>query len=315
MDMRDHYSRWHATSTVSVFAATAAAGRLMGLSVDELRCALGLVGSMAAGSRQNFGTLTKPLHAGLAARDAVFAAGLAARGFTADPDQLESPLGFFAVYANRSDPKAALDSLARGWPIAEHGFGMKTYPCCYSAHRAITAALSLAPQLRADDIDGIRLTLEPNGYESLIHHRPTTPAEAKFSAEYCVATALLDRAVALDSFTEDAVRRPAVRRLVERVELAESPVPPIGPPTWEGKYYAVVRVDTANGPLVARADKVAGDGMATLDRADIEGKFRACVRYSGAGWDTDALLAELWTLRSRERFTGFATIAANDLAA
>src|SRR5262249_51171286 len=99
-----HYRNgWHSTATVGVLAAAAGVGRLLGLDLERLRNALGIAASMAGGSRQNFGTMTKPLHAGLAARDAVLAAELAANGFTADPQQLEGPVGYFRQYGVEAD--------------------------------------------------------------------------------------------------------------------------------------------------------------------------------------------------------------------
>src|SRR5262249_2629867 len=112
MDVREHYGRgWHSTATIGVVAAAAAAARLMHLSGAATRRALGLAASMAGGSRQNFGSMTKPLHPGLAARDGVFAAQLAAGGFTADASIIESPLGYYSMLATGIDLDAALAGL------------------------------------------------------------------------------------------------------------------------------------------------------------------------------------------------------------
>ena len=89
----------------------AAAGRLLRLDRSAVQNALGIAGSMAGGSRQNFGTMTKPLHAGLAARDAVLAAQLAANGFTADPHQLEGRIGYFEMFGVDPDPGEVLARL------------------------------------------------------------------------------------------------------------------------------------------------------------------------------------------------------------
>ena len=99
LPMDVHYGRgWHSTATVGRLAAVAALARLHGLDVAQTRQALGLVASMAGGSIANFGTGTKPLHAGLAARDAVSAVRAGARGLDANPAQLEHRLGFLAAF-------------------------------------------------------------------------------------------------------------------------------------------------------------------------------------------------------------------------
>jgi 2-methylcitrate dehydratase PrpD len=265
------------------------------MDVDRTRCALGIAASMAGGSRQNFGTMTKPLHVGLAARDAVLAASLAGNGFTADPDQLEKPLGFFAVFSETRQLDAVLESINGPFALTVHGLNVKKYPCCYNTHRTADATLDLAARegLKADEVRRVRLTLEPGGFDPLIHHRPQTGLHGKFSAEYVIAAALLDGAVGLSSFTDAAVRRPQAQELLARVEFAESARPPVGEASWD-QAYSVVTVETDRGEFTLRADVPRGDRRAPLSRADLEAKFRDCLDFSGAGWDADDLLAELW---------------------
>lgn len=310
MDIREHYSRgWHATATTGVIGAAAGVARLLRLSVEQTQRALGLAASMAGGSRQNFGTMTKPLHPGLAARDGVFAAKLAANGFTADPDQLESPLGYFPMFSDAYDLSAVIDSLAAGWALTREGLSVKKYPCCYCTHRTADATLDLVKEerVRAADVRGVHLTLEPGGFDPLIHHRPTTGLQGKFSAEYVIAAALLDGRVGLTSFTDEAVARPGAQQLVRLVEVAENATPPVGPAEWE-QAYAVVRLETDRGSLTRRVDVPRGDRRSPLSRDDLETKFRDCVDFSGTGWDASALLAELWTFDERKPFSGFSAL-------
>ncbi|HVT69597.1 MAG TPA: MmgE/PrpD family protein, partial [Trebonia sp.] len=211
LNIRRHYSKgWHSTATTGVLAATAGVSRLMGLPPEKVRHALGIAASMASGSRQNFGTMTKPLHPGLSSRDAVLAARLAANGFTADISQLEAPLGYFAMYGVDGDPGTAQRQLAKRWSLLDDGINVKKYPCCYNTHRTADAALRLAPKAGRDidAITQITVTVEPGGADPLIRHRPATGLEAKFSAEYVVAAILLDGKLSLASFTDAAVQRP-----------------------------------------------------------------------------------------------------------
>ena len=125
--------------------------------------------------------MTKPLHAGLAARDAVIAAQLAERGFTADPTQLEAPIGFYRMYASQACLEAVLDSLARPSVLLEHGLNVKKYPCCYGIHRAADAALAVyAGGVRASDVESMCLTLQPGGRRpsSIIGRRPVCTASS-----------------------------------------------------------------------------------------------------------------------------------------
>jgi 2-methylcitrate dehydratase PrpD len=295
-----HYTLgWHATATVGVLGAAAGAGHLLGLSQDELQCALGIAASMAGGSRQNFGTMTKPLHAGLAARDAVVAVELAANGFTADPHQLEGPVGYFQLYGVDPRPSEVIDALQRPRVLLEHGLNVKKYPCCYGTHRMADAALALRSRgLRADQVRSIGVSVEPRGLQAIIHHHPKTGLQGKFSGEYVVSACLLDGAVRLSTFTDDQVQRPQAQDLLERVTISEAPAPPFGPSGF-GHGFATLEVTLNDGSsLRERCDIPRGDAGIPLSDADIEAKFRDCLAFSGSSWDADALLTRLWNLRT-----------------
>jgi 2-methylcitrate dehydratase PrpD len=301
IDVRGHYSHgWHSTATIGVLAATAAAARLLRLEPERTRHALGIAASTASGSRQNFGSMTKPLHPGLAARDAVLAVNLARTGFTADPDQLEAPLGYFAMYAGGVDAAAVRDALHGPSALHRYGLNVKKYACCYNTHRTADAILELVHQARldADQVTAVRLTLEPGGFDPLIHRRPRTGLQGKFSPEYVLAAAIVDAEITLSSFLDQAVRREEAQRLVARVTRQESAVPPFGPRAWEFAY-AVVEVETRSGEVLRqRADVPRGDARAPLGRGDLEAKFRDCVTFSGSGWDADEILDELFDVDS-----------------
>ena len=299
MDVRAHYTRgWHSTATIGVLGATAAAARLLELDAGRIRHALGIAASMASGSRQNFGTMTKPLHPGLAARDAVLAANLAANGFTADPEQLSGPLGYLAMYADGGNPGAVATALSDPWALARFGLNVKKYPCCYNMHRTGDAVLDLLREhpVRPEEITEIRLTLEPGGFDPLIHQRPMTGLEGKFSPEYVLAAAVLDGAITLATFQDEAVQRPAAQQLLRKVSRSTSEVPPIGPSQWEFAY-SVVQLHTTDGRTLShRCDVPRGDCRAPLSKSDLEAKFRDCVSFGNTGQDADKLLDELWTL-------------------
>jgi 2-methylcitrate dehydratase PrpD len=298
-----HYAAgWHATATVGVIGAAAGAGRLLGLDEPRLRNALGIAASMASGSRQNFGTMTKPLHAGLAARDAVVAAQLAANGFTADQDQLEGPMGFLRMYGVDADPEGVVRRLAGARVLEQHGLNVKKYPCCYNTHRLADAALAIqARGIDASAVKGVAATVEPGGQQAVIHHRPRTGLEGKFSSEYVLAACLLDGRVGLSTFDDAAVVRPEAQDLLRRVTIAESVTPPIGPTSYD-HAYAVVEVRLTDGQVVReRCDMPRGDARAPLASEELESKFRDCLAFAESAWDADALLDRLWHLDQLRR--------------
>ncbi|HSF30070.1 MAG TPA: MmgE/PrpD family protein [Candidatus Tectomicrobia bacterium] len=220
-----HYDLgWHATSTLGVLGAAAACAKLLRLDVEHTRMALGIAASTAAGLRQNFGTMTKPLHPGHAAMNGVTAAQLAQLGWTADANILEAPYGFCQLYAGAGHYN--LDHIVNGlgnpFELLATGVAVKQYPCCAFTHRALDGMLALVQQhrLSADEVVAIDCRVGRPTMEVLIHSRPQTGLEGKFSMQYCMASALLDKRIGLLSFSDEKVRRPAARQLFERLTMS-----------------------------------------------------------------------------------------------
>ena len=127
------------------------------------------------------------------------------------------------------------------------GLNVKRYPSCYDTSRTAEAALWLAPRIDAAQIAEVLITVEPGGLRPLIHHRPQTGLEGKFSLEFVAAAALLDGRVGLSTFTDESVRRPAVRTLMTKIKLDEQAVPPTGSRQWQ-ESYSVIRYRTVTEP-------------------------------------------------------------------
>jgi 2-methylcitrate dehydratase PrpD len=271
-----HYSLgWHATSTLGTIGAAAACSRLMRLDQERSRAAIAIAASLASGLQQNFGTMTKPLHAGWAAHNGIRAATLAQEGLTADAQALEGASGFLRAMSGGAvvDPSAAVHGLGDPWEIISPGIGVKLYPCCYATHRAIDAAREVRDKLTDEELTGIEVTVSPGTLLPLIRRMPETSLEAKFSLEYCVAEALLEGRVNLESFAGDRASRPAVRRLMERVRVKEDGPPaqfPIG-------GVAEVRAWTPGGATTAaRVEIPRGDPLNPLSWEELCTKFREC---------------------------------------
>lgn len=294
LDIDSHYQAgWHSTGTIGAVAAATAGVRLLGLSHDQARHALGIAGSLAAGSRQNFGTMTKPLHAGVAAANGLLAARLAGSGFTADTSQLEQPLGYLALH-DGAPGRRVLDHER----MEEPKLNVKLHACCYYIHAAADAMLELIEDgLQPNEIRRVVVTGPPDGFGALIHHRPRTGLEGKFSMEYAMAACLLDHSLELAVFTDESVNRPEAQRLLETVELETSATPPTGRPDWEWGY-AVLSVDTPEDRrLTCRVDRARGHASRPLEETDLREKFDQCLVHGGFEPE-DGLYKALRGLRS-----------------
>ena len=295
VDLQAHYVKgWHATSTIGVMAATAGAARLLGSNPRQVAHAIGIAASSAAGTRQNFGSMTKPLHAGLAARSALTAAVLAAEGVTADAEALDGPMGFFHLYGGDVDAGVVDAALTGSDDMGTASLSIKRYPCCYNVHRAVEAAITLhLHEMAPDQIDAVDITVEPTGTAPLLTRPPVDGLEGKFSGEYCVAAALVDGHIDLGSFTDEAVERPVVRSLAGRVGLREADQPPTGPPSWQDGY-AVVQIRLVDGTVLEeRIDAPTGHGTRPLTGSQLRGKFDECLSWAGLDSVADQLYAAL----------------------
>jgi 2-methylcitrate dehydratase PrpD len=211
-----HYDAgWHATCTAGAPAAAVTAGSAIGLDAERLAIAMSLAVPAAGGVNLAFGSDAKSLQVGFAADAGVRAAQLAAAGATSDPVALTQWLELVDGH-----PRPIDDS-----PVVPGGIAVKVYPCCYALQRPITAVREAIGDRRpgADAIVRVRVSLAEDVMKPLIHHRPKTGLQGKFSLEYAVAASLLDPVPGLESFTDAAVERRDAQRLLERVELATTP--------------------------------------------------------------------------------------------
>jgi 2-methylcitrate dehydratase PrpD len=280
-----HYQRgWHATATTGVFASTAVAARLLGLNVAQVRNALGLAASQASGLLRNFGTMTKPFHAGHAARCAVQSALLARAGFTADTSIFDGASSFLGTYCEKDgEPLAPLiDRLGRPWEAITPGLSYKRWPCCYCNHRPVGVLLEMIKEhgIRADETQAIEIGFPPGSDTALIHTNPQTGLEGKFSIEYVAAATVLDGKVGIDTFTDVMVQRPEVRALMKRTRryrIEDSKM-------YSGAVgYNDVTVRTSRGEFKRRENRAPGSHDWPISPAERDEKFLDCAgRVLGA---------------------------------
>jgi 2-methylcitrate dehydratase PrpD len=276
-----HYQEgFHSTGTVGTLGAAAGAGRLLGLSEEAMARALGIAASMASGLRENFGTMTKPLHAGRAAHNGLLAALLAAAGFTASPAILEAPRGFYRAAAGGYTAERISGRLGRPFFLVSPGVSIKPYPSGSLSHPAQDLILDIVRRhdLRPEEVATVTVGTNSNVPNALIYSRPTTELEAKFSLEYCMATGVVRRRAGLREFTAAAVNDPAVQAFLPRVRVVVDP-------ELERLGYQHVRTRvtvTCTDGRVFQGEAAFARGYPgnPLPSSDLEAKFLECATCS-----------------------------------
>jgi len=297
-----HYQAgWHATSTLGTLGAAVAAGRLLGLDADRLQMAIAIAVSEASGSRQNFGTMTKPFHAGHAARCGVHAARLASRGMTASPAALEGPLGYFALFALGEGRVAQVAStLGRPWDLEQRALSVKKYPCCFAIHRALDGLLDILSEgvVSPSEVEAITVTAPRGGLAPLIYDRAETGLQGKFCMSYVMAAAFLDGAIGLQTFTDAMVRRPEVRRLEDLVEVREDPQAEVGHSPFDEGHVLVELRRRDGSESVRRVEQPLGSAASPLSSDQLAAKYRDCARTVLEEQQVERSLAALGALES-----------------
>ena len=273
-----HYEvGWHATSTLGVFGAAAAAGSLLGLDPEAMTRALAIAATMSSGIKANFGTDCKPWHGGHAARCGLEAAQLAAVGFTANPYVLEHGDGFGSTHGAGTKPDWELTVAGLGAPheVVTPGIGVKRFPACASTHQALDAVLDLIVEhdIEAHDVARVECAVSYMAPHQLIYDRAHTGLQGKFSMPYCVAAALLDRTVGLAQFTDERVRRDDVQALMPKVRMYVHPEQTTRE-SYANKFTEVTLTLTDGRTLVRRVSQAKGQPRNPLTDAELEVKFR-----------------------------------------
>jgi len=292
-----HYDEgWHITGTMGVFGAAAAAGRLLGLDARSMARAFGIAGTQAAGVREGFGTMTKPLHAGRAAQAGLTAALLAADGFTAPEAILEGRRGLGAVLSPEVDFSRATAALGERWEIFQDG--LKPYACCLVTHPAIDAAIAirLRPGFDAGSVAAIEAVVNPLVPELTHRPEPRTGLEAKFSVQHCIAAALLQGAAYPAQFEAAVVGDDGVDRLRRATRLTVDASMP--------EDACVLRVGLRDGTwLEERVEHATGSPRNPISDERLSAKFLALTRPS-LGEAAGPLLERLWRLETEPSVLG-----------
>lgn len=271
---------YHATATMGHFGAVAAIARLRALPDDVVANSFAIVASMTAGLRLNFGTPVKPLHAGLAASNALRAVSWASAGIHASRGELLGPGGIFEALTGGATPGWS-DDVPLGAPFAIEtpGLERKRYACCYMLHKVIALGLEVAAAgLALDDIGTLTVTMPRGGLRPLSHPIPHCGNEALFSLPYTLLAAIADGDISFDSFTDAAVARPAIRRRLGDVTALEEGAAPL---TAEqiGAAPVTLSLGMRDGTVRTFSRTVApGSAADPLTTADLRAKWTQCLR-------------------------------------
>jgi 2-methylcitrate dehydratase PrpD len=268
---------FHSTGIYGSLAAAAAASRLLGLDAPRTRMALGIAASHASGLHCNVGTMTKPYHAGNAASGGVRAALLARDGFTADGEAIEGRGGFADAFIGRGryDPETMTRNLGNPFHILSPGIGIKKYPTCYINHRALDAILQLVRRfdIKPEEVEEVVVGVP---HEDILNRpEPETGLRAKFSLQYNMAAALLDRGITIDTFREERVHAPDIRTMLKRVRLE---VDPSIPSDYKDMYNPVTLRLRDGRVLTNRVDIPHGDWDDPLSLDEVVAKYEVNAR-------------------------------------
>jgi 2-methylcitrate dehydratase PrpD len=277
---RHYEDGFHSTGTCGVFGGAAACAKLKGFDVVHTSRAFGIAASHAAGLRENFGTMMKPFQAGHATESGVVAADFAAIGWTAAEQILEAQRGFFHAYGGTYDPAAIVDRLGKPWTLQNPGVSIKPFPSGSLTHPGMTELMRLirANSIKAADVEHVDVGTNRNMPNALIHHHPTTGLQGKFSMEFCMAILLLDGKADQTKYTDAAVNRDDVKKMIERVRFY---VDPEAENAGYDKMTTILKITLKDGRTISgRADFGKGSPSDPMSYDDVAEKFRGCAAFA-----------------------------------
>jgi 2-methylcitrate dehydratase PrpD len=307
MNPRHYHQRgWHSTSSIGTLGAAAAAARVLGLDASSTRHALGIAASTACGLKENLGSMVKPLHAGVAARNGVMAARLAQRGFTASRHAIDGPQGYLTVMDSEQPLlEFALADLGARWEILETGITVKLYPSCAATHPPLDALLEIKRRegISDEQIQSIDVEADSMTPRLLIHPNPATGLAAKFSMPFCAAAAFVYPRIGIDTFEVDQIRNPRVQALLPRVTLRVNEAFDSAPPLSRAR----VTVRLRDGREWSHTSDGARGYPGRLTDEELAAKFDDCARRT---LTPDAAVHAWTALASLESVTHVRTLTA-----
>ncbi len=294
-----HYQHgFHSTATCGPLGAVAAAAKLGHFDAQQCVRAMAIAASQSAGLRENFGSMTKPFHAGRASESGIVAADFSALGWTAAEAILEAPRGFFQAHGGGYDLDAIQGRLGAPWTFVSPGVSIKPHPSGSLTHPGMTEMLRLIRDhtITADQIENVRVGTNHNMPNALIHHQPTNELQAKFSMEFCMAVLLIEGRAGLREFTDEVVNRADVRDMIARIDFG---VHPQAEAAGYNKMTTIIDITLKDGREISGcADFGKGSPANPMTYEDEAEKFRGCAEF--AKWPQAKINKVVETVRTLE---------------
>jgi 2-methylcitrate dehydratase PrpD len=285
-----HYDvGWHITGTAGVFGAAAAVGRVLGLDLQQMRWALGIAATQAAGLREMFGTMSKPFHPGRAAQNGMTAAFLASKSFTSSERAIEAPRGFANVLATARNYDEITVGLGQTWEVALNTY--KPFACGIVIHPTIDGCIQLrnAHSLEAEQIESISLKVHPLVLELTGKKTPQVGLEGKFSVFHSAAVAIIYGEGGERVYSDEAVRDSRVIALRDKVSAA------VAPGVHEDAVYITIKLKDGR-TFEQHVEHAVGSLARPMSDADLDAKFRSLAEGILAPTETEKLIALSWDI-------------------
>jgi len=296
-----HTKGWHPTGILGAIAAAAACASLNKLNAEQCAMAISLGASQSAGIMANFGTMTKPFHAGRSAQSGVLAAHLAKAGFTASLDALEHPQGFLSAVSpgTRFDVTSPVEA-GKKWKLTVSKLSVKKYPLCFCTHRALDGMLDLVAEqsFKPADIESISARTSFRNTKVLRNHNPQTGLEAKFSMEFAMASCVIAQRAGLTELVDDFVQRQDIQDLMQKVSVEADETEHPDLPGYSP--FDQITVKMKNGEVIKSREVVAvrGGPDLPLSREHLWMKFEDCARVGKAEFSALSLFDALMSLET-----------------
>ena len=280
MSPRHYQHGFHSTATCGTLASASAAAKIRGYKVNQIQKSLAIAASLSAGLRENFGTMTKPLHAGRAAESGVIACDLVQLGWSSTDKILESPRGFFQAHGGGYELNSIKGKLGKPWTFDKPGISIKPHPCGSLTHPGMTKMLELILKhdIKPQDVVKVDVGTSHNMQNALIHHRQTNEFQAKFSMEYSMAVLIVRRRAYIPEYQDREVNRPDVQAMLRKVNFYKSE---IAEKAGYDKMTTVIDIYLKNGKKISgRGDFGKGSPMIPMSYEEVADKFMGCAEFA-----------------------------------
>ena len=299
----DHYDRgWHITGTAGVFGAAAAAGRILGLSEQQMTWALGIAGTQSSGFREMFGTHCKSFHPGRAAQNGLMSTLLAAKNFTSSNQVLEAKCGFANVMSTKQDYARITDRLGETYEVTLNSY--KPFACGIVIHPAIDACVQLKGEygLSGDEVETVELSVAPLVLELTGKRTPQTGLEGKFSVFHSTAAALMFGDAGEKQYSDECVRNPRVIALRDRIDAISD--------ASKRDDEVLARVWLKDGRVLEKhVEHAIGSRERPMSDAGLSAKFHGLADDILGSEQSARLLDAAWSLESLTDAAGICRLA------